>query len=376
MSEAPTRLSAGPLADALRKIQAPDFDGSSAPPPGGLVALSRGGGVSYAATGFAQRDTGTAMEWATRTDAGSVTKIMATTMAAMALFDAGIFDLDAPVGRYLQVADSHPVATATLRDLLEHQAGLWEWWPLYLSGARGDEALSLAASLPLRYPPHSGRHYSDLGFILLGAIVAQLAGGDLATSVRRLVLTRFGLDSTSFAAPVPGGSAAASSAGDTIEREMIRSGVPYPVRGSVDDFDRWRHHRLVGEVSDGNAFHAFDGVSGHAGLFTTAADLLRLANGLLRSLDGDGPLRRSTVLHFLAPGRDPAQALGLRVWRSAAGPAYGHTGFPGLAFALLPAQNATLVMITNRLHAPGPPRSTEDMWRSVLTAAELELARQ
>jgi CubicO group peptidase (beta-lactamase class C family) len=154
---------------------------------------------------------------------------------------------------------------------------------------------------------------------------------------------------------------------------MIRSGVPYPVSGSVEDFDRWRSHTLVGEVNDGNAFHAFGGVSGHAGLFTTAEDLLRLATGLLRGLDGDGPLRRATVRRFLTPGRDPGQALGLRIWRSDSGPAYGHTGFPGVAFALLPDRDAAVAMITNRLHTPGPPRPTEDMWLRVIAAAEREL---
>ncbi len=86
-----------------------------------------------------------------------------------------------------------------------------------------------------------------------------------------------------------------------------------------------------------------------------------------------GPLRASTVATFLTPGRDPAQALGLRVWSLASGPAYGHTGFPGVAFALLPEHDAAVVMITNRLHAAGPPRSTEDMWLRALAAADLEL---
>jgi CubicO group peptidase (beta-lactamase class C family) len=167
---------------------------------------------------------------------------------------------------------------------------------------------------------------------------------------------------------------AASSPGDAIEREMVRSGVPYPVTGDVGDFPGWRTHTLVGEVNDGNAFHAFGGVSGHAGLFTTAADLLRLATGLSRCRDGDGPLRHDTLARFLTPGRDPGQALGLRSWQRASGPAFGHTGFPGVAFALLPQRDAALVMVTNRLHAAGTPRPTESMWLRVLAAADTELA--
>jgi CubicO group peptidase (beta-lactamase class C family) len=364
-----SKISAGPLASALSEILGESPDGTSAP-PGALIALTHGDRTVYVCGGVTRHGSTQPLDWSTRTDAGSVTKIMATTAALMALHGAGAVDLDAPVARYLPQA-----IHGTVGDLLEHQAGLWEWWPLYLSGARDAEAVTLAAGLPPRYPPHSGRRYSDLDFILLGALVARVAGGDLAAAVRDLVLTPFGLDSTRYAAPAPGGPVAASSAGDGIERQMVRSGVPYPVSGSVDDFPGWRTHTLVGEVNDGNAYHAFGGTSGHAGLFTTAADLLDFATGLRRSLLGDGPVPAATLRRFLAPGRDPGQVLGLRHWRLPAGPAYGHTGFPGVAFALLPEQDASLVMITNRLNAPGPPRSTEDMWRDVLHAAELQLAR-
>lgn len=347
-------------------------DGTS-PPPGCLIALAHGDQISYAADGLAEIDSAVPMQWSTRTDAGSVTKIMATTAALMALVDAGALDLDSPIRRYLPAATDPTVRDLTARDLLEHQGGLWEWWPLYLSGDRDADAIAVAAGLPPRHRPGSGRHYSDLGFILLGALVTRLTGADLATSIEDLVLSRFGLAATAYTTPVPGGTVAASSAGDSIEQEMIRSGIPYPVPFTVDQFDRWRSHTLIGEVNDGNAFHAFGGVSGHAGLFTTADDLLNFAAGLRRSLDGDGPLRPSTVATFLTPGRDPAQALGLRIWTLETGPAYGHTGFPGVAFALLPQHDAALAMITNRLHVSGPLRATEDMWLRALTAAELEL---
>jgi CubicO group peptidase (beta-lactamase class C family) len=336
------------------------------------------------------------MRWDTSTDAGSVTKVMATTMALLALVDSGAVDLDAPLGRYLprpgdargaghgRRSSAGDAAAASVRDLLEHRAGLWEWWPLYLSGACGPEAVDLAARLPARYPAGSGRHYSDLGFVLLGALVARVAGADLAAAVGELVLDRLALRQTRYAAPVPGLPVAASSAGDAIEREMVRSGVPYPVGGAAGDFHRWRAHTLAGEVNDGNAFHAFGGVSGHAGLFTTAGDLLRLAgalsaglrDGLRDGLRGEGVARAGTVRRFLTPGRDPGQALGFRVWHREGGPAFGHTGFPGVAFALLPGRDAAVAMVTNRLHAAGTPRSTEDMWLRVLAAAEQELAQR
>jgi serine-type D-Ala-D-Ala carboxypeptidase len=367
------RLSRDPLVTAVTELLGVSPDETAAP-PGALVAIAQDDRVRYAAGGFARREaTGgppVEMDWATRTDAGSVSKIVGTTAALMALVDAGDVALDDPVARHLTMFDR----PGTVRHLLEHRAGLWEWWPLYLRGVRGDDAVALAARLPPRYRPDEGRHYSDLGFILLGALVARV-GGDLAATVHELALRRFGLTETRYATPAPGAPVAASSTGDAIEQEMIRSGAPYPVDGAVTDFDGWRDHVLVGEVNDGNAFHAFDGIAGHAGLFTTAADLLRFGTGLLRCLDGDGPVRRDTAVRFLTAGADPGQALGLRIWDLPSGPAIGHTGFPGVAFAVLPAHRASVAMITNRLHASGPPRPTEPMWLRVLAAAEAHLRR-
>jgi CubicO group peptidase (beta-lactamase class C family) len=367
-----TRLTTGSLATAVTDLLGVSSDGSTAP-PGALVAVSEGERIRYAAGGFPRHGAAgppVEMSWATRTDAGSVSKIIGTTAALMALVDAGEVALDAPVARHLPELDRH----STVRDMLEHRAGLREWWPLYLNGARADEAISLAAQMPLRYRPGEGRHYSDLGFILLGELVARVGGG-LAAAVDELVLRPFELTETRYATPVPGGPVAASSNGDTIEQGMIASGVPYPVDGAVTDFDGWRDHVLVGEVNDGNAFHAFGGVAGHAGLFTTAADLLRFATGLLRCLDGAGPIRRDTTAGFLTAGADPGQALGLRVWDVPSGRAVGHTGFPGVAVAVLPEHRAAVAMITNRLHANGPLRATEQMWLRVLAAAEAHLRR-
>jgi CubicO group peptidase (beta-lactamase class C family) len=175
---------------------------------------------------------------------------------------------------------------------------------------------------------------------------------------------------------LPGGPAIASSDGDAIERAMVESGVPYPVSGSSRDFSGWRSHVLVGEVNDGNAFHAFDGAAGHAGLFSTASDLLTFARGMLASCQGDGPVRRETARQFVAAGADPGQALGFRIWRdgsNAAEIAIGHTGFPGVAFAMLPDRRAAAVMVTNRLHAPGGPRATEPMWQLARAAARNQL---
>ena len=372
----------GALAAAAERLVA-DVGLDGAPPPGAIVAVSVDEQMHYATAGVAQRaDDPVAMTWTARTDAGSITKIVATTASLMALVDGRQIDVDDAVSRYLPELNG---CETTVRDLLEHRAGLWEWWPLYLSGARGEAAIAKAVALPQRYPRGADRHYSDVGFILLGALVARVAGEPQVDAVRHLALERFGLRETRYATPAPGGPTIASSDGDAIERTMVDSGVPYPVGGSSRDFSGWRTHVLVGEVNDGNAFHAFDGAAGHAGLFTTARDLLTFARGMLASCHGDGPVRPETARQFTAAGADPGQALGFRIWRDEparvdpidgvadGAVAIGHTGFPGVAFAMLPDRSAAAVMVTNRLHAAGSPRATEPMWRLARDAARTHL---
>src|SRR6185312_1292893 len=118
-------------------------------------------------------------------DLASVTKVT-TTLAVMRLR----LDLDRPVRSVLPSFAGGAKDSVTPRDLLLHRAGLWEWWPLYADASDGPAvlgdpgaAVARAAALPLRYRPDSGLHYSDLGFQLLGAIVAAVHGTDLRTAV-------------------------------------------------------------------------------------------------------------------------------------------------------------------------------------------------
>lgn len=339
-------------------------------PPGACLAISAGGDRFFSAGGLTRvfDETGPVvgddMHIDTRTDIGSVTKIAATTMALMALVDAGRLDVGERVQEVLPVTAGLPIGEATIADLLQHRAGLWEWWPTYLESA---SPLEVVAGLPLRYPLGHGRHYSDLGFMLLGAVVATRAGDDLAGAVTRLVLRPVGLKHTSFGAPVPGAPVAVSSWGDSIEREMVRTGVPYPVQADGEAYDGWRQHVLHGEVNDGNAFHSFSSTAGHAGLFSSATDLLTLGEALRSSLIGGGPIRADTTSAFLRTGPEPSQALGFRVWELGAHRAYGHTGFPGVAFAVVPELSVSVALVTNRLHVSGTPIALKPWWLETLS---------
>jgi CubicO group peptidase (beta-lactamase class C family) len=150
---------------------------------------------------------------------------------------------------------------------------------------------------------------------------------------------------------------------------MIDSGSPYPVPVSVDSFTGWRTHVLVGEAGDGNCWHAFGGVAGHAGLFTTASDLLRFGRGVLSSLADEGPWSAAVVEEFLRPGRDAEQALGFRVQQVGTSTVVGHPGFPGVRLGIIPALRRVVALMTNRLHTRGEPRTIDVEWSQLLDAA-------
>lgn len=354
------------------------------PGPGACLTVATADSVDTYTVGYRQvfddegpLPTPMPMTPSTAHDLGSVTKVVATTAALLTLVDDGAVDLADPASRFA----SHLV-DSSLADLLQHRSGLWEWWPTYLTAADPDSALDVVASLSLRYPPGSGRHYSDLGFMTLGRVVELVAGQPLPAAASSLVFSRLGLGGVRYGDTEPDVPVAAGARGDAVERHMLDTGEPYPVAGTPAEFAGWRSRVRAGEVDDGNAYHAFGGVAGHAGLFGTAADLVTFGRHVLAALRGEGRWRASTVRTFLTPGADPAQALGFRVWTSTveghSATAFGHTGFPGVAFAVLPSLDAVVVLLTNRLHVttPPPPEPYEPGWLRILDAVHGELVER
>lgn len=284
-------------------------------------------------------------------DLASVTKVAATTAAVMTLVDNGELRLSTPAREFL------PDVDGTVRDLLEHRSGRREWWPTYIAEAPPGRT----------YPVGAERRYSDLGFMSLARIVSTIAGKPFDEAVAELVIERLGLADAHFR---PDGRGldrplVATTHGDWIEREMVATGVPYPVGLDPDAFAGWRPRTVVGEASDGNAWHRFRGVAGHAGLFASADDLVTLGRALLSSVDGRGPWTRTTVTTFCTPSADAEQAVGFRLW-----PAYGavgHTGFTGCGFAVLPARDLVAVLLTNRTHTPlGTQATVRTAWEAIL----------
>ena len=258
---------------------------------------------------------------ATIYDLASLTKVIATTTMAMILVDEGRLDLDRPVREGV-----------TVRHLLTHSSGLPATAPLYQE-IRGKAAyVERIRAMDLTYPPGSRSVYSDLGIILLGDILEQVAGQPLETFVQERVLGSLGMKDTMYRPP-PG---------------LLPRIAPTEV-------DPWRGRLVHGEVHDENAF-AMGGVAPHAGLFGTAGDLSRFAQMMLNG----GLVSKETIALFTrkadVPGSD--RALGWDT-KSAEGSSagmlfsptsFGHTGFTGTSMWIDPERQIYVILLTNRVH--------------------------
>ncbi|MGV8850663.1 MAG: serine hydrolase domain-containing protein [Propionibacteriaceae bacterium] len=340
--------------------------GLASGPAGVVVGVSTDAGTRIEAVGVANA-AGRALLPTTRFDVASVSKVVATTTTIHRLASLGLLRLDEPVSSFFPGTACAP--GTSISTLMRHRAGLWEWQPLYLaqtSDGAPEDPFTALTTLPLRYPPDDRRAYSDLGFILLGRVVEEVTGMRLDRAVAELVTGPIGLSETWYG-PVTG-DVAASAMGDGIEQEMIRTGVPYPVLYPREEV-AWRSYELVGEVNDGNCYRAFGGVSGHAGIFSTAADLLRLGRSLASAGERDDLWRSDITSQIFAEGPDAGQALGWRTMPVQLGgerrTMVWHPGFTGAGIGLVPGTGVAITLLSNRLMS-AEPLPTALLWATAL----------
>jgi CubicO group peptidase (beta-lactamase class C family) len=169
--------------------------------PGAVMSVGRGP-VPLATWTGGKADTtpGSAREMAADTlfDLASLTKVVATATAALALAGRGELDLADPVTRYLPGFTACRQGQVTIRHLLTHTGGLPDTRKFYQWCNSREELLNDLLATPLEAPPGTRVIYSDLGFIALGEIVAAIAGQPLDAAVRRLVTEPLGMASTGF----------------------------------------------------------------------------------------------------------------------------------------------------------------------------------
>ncbi|HET6701881.1 MAG TPA: serine hydrolase domain-containing protein [Gemmatimonadaceae bacterium] len=303
----------------------------------GVVGTRDGALTSYAVGRIDWAATAPAPDARTLWDLASLTKVVGMTTAMMQLVEQDRVELDAPVARYLPEFTGEGKDRVTIRHLLTHSSGLPSWRPLYKEAAAADTAIAIVLATPLDTVPGARMVYSDLGAILLGKVVERVSGETLDAYLARHVFGPLGMTST-----------------------MYRPDASVHDRVAPTEFDPWRQRHIRGEVHDENAF-MLGGVSGHAGLFSTAADLTRFARMMLAGgvLDGVRVLRPSTIAQFTAV-QDPGLSHRALGWETPSGQnsagramsarAFGHTGFTGTSLWMDPERGAFVLLLTNRVN--------------------------
>ena len=328
--------------------------------PGAVFLVAKDGRVPHErAFGYAQLNdyemhrlpSPRPMRTSTMFDLASVTKVMATTFAVMLLADRGQINIDAPVSRYLPDFRGPHLDSITVRQLLQHSSGLVPWQPLYYHAANSAQTYAVIRDMPLGWGVGDARHYSDLGFMLLGYILERVSGQPLDAYLERSLYRPLGLTSTTFNPKAHGfNDFAVTEQGNVYERHMVYdSTFGYLYKGDPTAWNGWRQYVLNGEVDDGNSFYANGGVAGHAGLFSTAADL-RVLLDLLNdrgSYHGRQYIRPQVVDMFLT--RDKYQNyLGWQAPRDLPEGSFSHTGFTGTYVLGVPKYKLSIVLLTNR----------------------------
>ncbi len=310
-------------------------------PPGVAMRISTPSSLLYAAAGGSANvidavpaDSGTLF------DLASLTKVVATVPLVLLLHQRGAWSIDDPIARWLPDAPRSP---ATIRQCLTHTSGLVPHRPFFAE-ATGQGAIRAAVVAELPSASGGPVSYSDLGYMLLGWAAQECAGSPLEVLVSREILGPLGMASTGYR---PAASRTRIAATEADGDQRLEPGL------------------IWGQVHDGNAY-ALGGVSGHAGLFGTAADLSRFAEALLRP-ERHPVLSTSTISLMMsrqAGSGDDMRAIGWRLRPAVSG--WGrwptgtiwHTGFTGTSLLIAPVLDVAVVLLANAVH---PARRLAEM---------------
>ncbi len=286
-------------------------------------------------------------------DLASVTKVAGTTAVFMRLVALEKIKVSEPAGKYLPefvAAATTPEETMrreqiTIEHLLTHSAGLITWKPFYKTLNSYTELLEAIYKAPLDNEPGKVFRYSDPGMMLLGEIAARAGGKPLATLEQELVFQPLKM------------------------KDTLRN-PPAALAKRIPPTERWpgREEFVHGVAHDENC-RAGEGITGHAGLFSTTGDLAKLAQEILRGLDNRSALfPQKVVAEFVRPrkvGKDSVRGLGWGVSESKEADGkttrvISHTGFTGTSMRIDLDRKLFVVLLTNRVH---PTRDNDKIGR-------------
>lgn len=323
--------------------------------PGAVYRLGHGSADLHAALGLrAVKPATELMTEDTIFDVASLTKVIATAPSIMLLMEQGRLRLDAPVRDYLAEFHGDGRERITLRHLLTHTSGLKPSLSTREPWSGADTGIHMACATVPEHAPDGRFRYSDINFILLGEIVRRVGGQPLDVFAKTHIFAPLQMRDTGF---LPAAALRARIA----PTEKDESGVL--LRGVVHD----PTSRRMG------------GVAGHAGLFSTAADLARYCRMIIGGgeLEGVRLLKPETVKQMTAvqtpDGKPDKRGLGWDIDTRFSKPrggfpvgeSFGHTGFTGACVWLHPGSASFYVFLSSRLHETDPKSDSRAVYEQM-----------
>jgi serine-type D-Ala-D-Ala carboxypeptidase len=350
----PGSLDAGRLTPVTRFLDSAVAAGAA---PGAVLALTLNDERFVYGTGQLGADEPGTPGAATVYDLASLTKVVGLVPAAMLAVSEDKLKLDTPVQTYVPEFAGPGKERVTIRMLLAHASGLPAWRPLFRNVTSRAEAFALVDTTRLSSAPGTVELYSDLGSIVLTQVLEAIYHQRLDSLLQSRIFEPLGMSSTSYLPP-----------------------AGWRNRIAPTEMDPWRGRVLRGEVHDENAA-IMDGVSGHAGLFASADDLLTFAEWVLQADRGTvgqrvvragdltgtseqpsvrptvrpSVLREFTRRQNLVPGSSralgwdtpsPGGSAGIRLSANS----YGHTGLTGTSLWIDPERRLAIILLSNRVN--------------------------
>ncbi|NNG27863.1 MAG: serine hydrolase [Ignavibacteriaceae bacterium] len=271
-------------------------------------------------------------------DLASLTKVIATTTAAMICIDRNLFKLDDPVYKYIPKFSENGKENILIKNLLLHNSGLPAWKKFYDKNLDADSIVSNIYFTIPEYPAGEKTVYSDLGIIVLGKLIEVVSGKILDVFCKEGIFIPLKMNNTYFN-----------------PSNLVKYKIP------PTEFDNyWRKKLIQGEVHDETS-SLLGGVAGHAGLFSTAEDLNKFCQMMLDDgkFNGKQFIQPETIRLFTERfSLESTRALGWdtkSATRSSAGDkfsktSFGHTGFTGTSIWIDPERQLFVVFLTNRVY--------------------------
>lgn len=304
--------------------------------PGASVAITLPNGtvVTKAFGQFTYDPDSTAVTTDSVFDLASLTKVVATTSMAMVLYEKGLLDIEAPVVGVVPEFRSSDGRRdeITFHMLLAHSSGLPEYEKLFLTSSSREEFLQKLFAVPLKTSPGAHAEYSDVGFLILGLALERIAEETLDRFCEKEIFAPLGMLNTTFNPP-----------------SALKARIP----PTADDLT-FRKRVIQGEVQDENA-SVIGGVAGHAGLFSTAADIALFASAMLTRAR---IFRPETITLFTRREAFPPNTSRTLGWDTPSSPSqsgkyfssssFGHLGYTGTSLWIDPVRQVSVTLLTNR----------------------------